>query len=268
MTNTMSRRPFLLAPFLLAPVALHAQERPPIVLVHGAWMGAAAWQRVAALLRAMGHAVLVPELPAHGDDQTPASSVSLGVYVRHVLDVIGDRRDIVLVGHSFGGIVTAAVAEAAPERLRRLVHVAGYLPRDGESAYALSQRDAESLVGRYWRQDDPQRHSPAFIAADGIVETFCADCSAADAAWPVERHRAEPVPPLATPVALTASRFGAVPKAYVLTTQDRTISPALQRAMAAAGGVTRMIELPTSHAPMLSAPEALADAIARLSMQP
>jgi pimeloyl-ACP methyl ester carboxylesterase len=251
----LSRRG-LLAAVLAAPAA-RAQAAPALVLVHGAWMGAAVWQRSAALLRDAGHEVLVPDLPARGGDAT------LARYVAAVREAAG-AREVVLVGHSFGGIVISAAAEAMPGQVRGLVFVAGYVPRDGESAYALSQRDPESLVGRFWRQEDPARFSPASIAPEGIVATFCADCAPDDAAWLVARHRAEPVPPLGTPVALGAG-FAAVPKGYVLTTQDRTITPALQRAMIAAAGIARVVELPTSHAPMLAAPEPLARAIATLS---
>jgi pimeloyl-ACP methyl ester carboxylesterase len=260
----LPRRALFAAPLLLATPA-RAQPRPAIVLVHGAWMGAAIWDRTATALRAQGFEVLTPELPAHGADPMPAAEASLDRYVQAVLAAIGDRRDVVLVGHSFGGIVAAAVAEAAPERLRRLVFLAAYLPASGDSAYSLSQRDPGSLVGRFWRQDDPARYSPASIAREGIVETFCADCGAADAAWLVANHRAEPVPPLATPVTLAAARFGAVPKAYVVTTEDRTLTPGFQRAMLAAAGITQVAELPTSHTPMLAAPSALAAAIASLA---
>jgi pimeloyl-ACP methyl ester carboxylesterase len=251
-----------------APLRAQAPAQPPIVLVHGAWMGAGVWRATAQALAASGHEVLAPELPAHGADPTPANEATLLRYVESVTATIGDRRNVVRVGHSFGGIVISAVAETAPERLRRLVYLAAYLPQSGESAYALSQRDPASLVGRYWRQEDPSRYSPASIAREGIVETFCADCAPAEAAWLVANHRAEPVPPLATPVALSAARFGSVPRAYILTSQDRTISPSLQRAMAAAAGIAAPVELPTGHAPMLSAPDALAAAIARIAAAP
>jgi pimeloyl-ACP methyl ester carboxylesterase len=247
----------------LLPAAARAQARPTLVLVHGAWMGGAVWQRSAALLTAAGHPVLAPDLPAHGEDQTPAADATLDLYVRSLRAAIGDR-EVALVGHSFGGIVISALAEAIPGQVRGLVYVAGYVPRDGDSAYALSQRDPESLVGRYWRQADPARYSPASIAPEGIVATFCADCTPDDGAWLVARHRAEPVPPLGTPVRLGAG-FAALPKGYVLTAADRTITPALQRAMVAEAAIVRTVELPTGHVPMLSAPAALAAAITTLA---
>ena len=256
----------LAAPGLLPEGRAAAQPAPPaLVLVHGAWMGAAAWTETAALLRAAGREVLTPELPAHGADPTPAEGMTLARYVEAVIAAIGDRPRVVLVGHSFGGVVVSAVAEAVPERVARLVYVAGYVPRSGESAYTLSRRDPESLVGRHWRPADPAANTPAWIAAQGLVETFCADCPDAAAAALVATHRAEPVPPLGTPVRLTPERLGAIPKGYVLTAADRTITPALQRAMLAAAGITEVAELPTSPAPMLSAPAPLAAALLRLA---
>lgn len=250
---------------LTAAPAPGQSARPTFVLVHGAWMGAIVWRATAARLREAGHEVLTPELPAHGADAAPPEGMTLARYVETVAGAIGERRGVILVGHSFGGVVVSAVAEAMPSRVARVLYVAGYVPRSGESAYVLSQRDPESLVGRYWRQANPAAGSPAFIATEGIVETFCADCPPELAAELLRAHRAEPVPPLGTPVSLTADRFGAVRKGYLLTTADRTITPALQRAMIASAGITEVVELPTSHAPMLAAPDLLARALLRLA---
>ena len=76
-------------------------------------------------------------------------------------------------------------------------------------------------------------------------------------------HKAEAVPPLGTPVALSAARFGSVPRVYVHTLKDNAVSHALQQSMlAAAGGAERVVSLDTSHLPMLTMPKALADVIA------
>ncbi|MEI7444446.1 MAG: alpha/beta fold hydrolase [Burkholderiales bacterium] len=140
--------------------------------------------------------------------------------------------------------------------------VAAYLPADGQSLYQLSMTDRDSRVGRWWRQADPQRYTPATIAAEGIVEVFCADCGEADRRRLVERHRAEAVPPLGTPVRLSAARFGSVRRAYVHTTEDNAVSYALQRSMlAAAGPASPVVTLRTSHLPMLTRPREVADAI-------
>jgi pimeloyl-ACP methyl ester carboxylesterase len=262
----LPRRHLLLAGALTLAGCAAPDLRTPIVLVHGAWMGADAWDRVAADLRARGLRVTAVELPGHGADPTPPEKLTLAGYADAVLAALPADRPALLVGHSMGGMVISAVAEKAPDRVARLVYVAAYLPRDGQSLYALSQNDADSRVGRYWTQADPKAYSPATLRADGIVDALCHDCSAADQQMLVRTHRAEAVPPLGTPVALTAARFGRVPRAYVHTRQDRAVSYALQKSMlTAAGGAAPVFELDTGHSPMLTQPRALADLLAGLA---
>jgi pimeloyl-ACP methyl ester carboxylesterase len=235
----------------------------PIVLVHGAWMGAASWDKVAAELRSRGLGVSVVELPGHGRDDTPAAALSMAGYIDAVGAALPAEGQALLVGHSMAGMVISGVAEKRPERIARLVYVAAYLPQDGQSLYQLSQLDADSLVPRWWRQADPQAYSPAWIDADGIAEVFCADGTAADRQFLIDTHKPEAVPPLATPVELTSARFGRVPRVVVHTLQDRAVSLALQRRMLAdAGGAARVVELDSAHVPMLTQPRVLADLIA------
>jgi pimeloyl-ACP methyl ester carboxylesterase len=235
------------------------------VLVHGAWMGQFAWAAVRPGLEAKGHTVITLDLPAHGDDQTPAEAASLDSYRDAVIAAIGARQEIVLVGHSFGGVVISAVAEAIPDQIKTLIYLAAYLPRSGESLYQLSQEDSASHVGPYWRQDDPARYTPATIAAEGIVEVFGADCAPADQALLVERHRAEPVPPLATPVVLSEARYGRVARAYIETLHDNAVSHLLQSLMLSRSPIERRAQLATSHSPFFSAPAELVAALVELA---
>lgn len=231
----------------------------PVVLVHGAWMGAAAWDKVVRELASHGVPVTAVELPGHGADATPPAQLTLDRYVAAVGQALPAGEPVVLVGHSLAGVVVSAVAESVPERIACLVYVSAYLPRDGESLYQLSQTDADSLVPQYWRQENPAAYSPAWIAPEGIAAVFAADASADDQEWLVRTHRAEALAPMATPVHLSDARFGRVPRIYVHTTQDRTVSFALQQRMVAASGpMARVAQLDTSHVPMLTRPVELA----------
>lgn len=244
------------------PTAATATARP-IVLVHGAWMGASAWDRVASDLRQRGFRVTAVELPGHGADTTPAAQLSLDGYVKTVLAALPAQGQAIVVGHSMGGMVISALAEQAPERVAELVYVAGYLPQNGESLYKIAMTDADSRVGAYWTQADPKAYSPASLRPEGIAEVFCTDCNEADRRALVSSHRAEAVPPLGTPVSLSAERFGRVPRSYVHTRQDNAVSFKLQQNMLArAGGARQTWELNTSHLPMLTQPRALADILA------
>lgn len=111
---------------------------PPIqpltfVLVHGAWADAGFWNGVAGELRRMGHKVYAPEYPGHGSD--PNTNVTHAQLSKAVADYIkaNDLRDIVLVGHSFGGSVVQKTAELVPDRIKRLVFMNAFVLGDGES---------------------------------------------------------------------------------------------------------------------------------------
>jgi len=110
------------------------------VLVHGAWSGAFRWKAVRPLLWAAGHEAYSPSLTGLGDRVHLASpETSLDTHVDDVVNLIKfeDLSEIVLVGHSYGGMVVTGVAGAVPERITHLIYVDAFLPRDGQSCYDL-----------------------------------------------------------------------------------------------------------------------------------
>lgn len=225
------------------------------VLVHGAWLGKFCWDGVKAKLENLGHEVITPELPAHGDDRTPANEASLDGYKQTVIDAIGDRENVILVGHSLAGIVISAIAESVPEKLQKLVYLCAYLPRDGESLYALAQEDKNSKTGQFWTQEHPEQYSPATIKPEGIAEVFCADAPPEIQQMLIAKHRPEPVPPMATPVNLSAENFGSVPRFYIETLRDNCVSNQLQKLMLSRTAVEKTFAIDSSHSPFFSMPE-------------
>lgn len=110
------------------------------VLVHGGWVGGWFWERVVPLLTAAGHSVLAPSLTGHGDRAHLADpAVSMQTHVDEVAAAIVDAElhDVVLVGHSYGGIVITAIAEQIPERLSHLIYLDAFVPHDGDSLASL-----------------------------------------------------------------------------------------------------------------------------------
>jgi pimeloyl-ACP methyl ester carboxylesterase len=109
------------------------------VLVHGAWLGGWCWQRVTPHLRAAGHEVYTPTLTGLGERAHLLSrEVSLDTHVQDILGVLEyeDLREVVLVGHSYGGMVVSGVAERAPQRLARLVYLDAWMPVDDARSMA------------------------------------------------------------------------------------------------------------------------------------
>jgi pimeloyl-ACP methyl ester carboxylesterase len=106
------------------------------VLVHGGGHGGWCYQRVAPLLRAAGHEVHAPTLSGLGDRaHLMRADIDLDFHIRDVVAVLHfeDLRDVILVGHSYGGMVITGVADRAPDRVGKLVYLDAATPRNGES---------------------------------------------------------------------------------------------------------------------------------------
>jgi len=228
-----------------------------IVLVHGAWADATAWQAVVPLLKAQGHEVIAVNLPGHGNDATSFANISLQSYVDVVKNAIGDRKNVILVGHSMAGLVISEVAEEIPGQIKELVYLAAYLPQNGESLLSLAKQDADSHVGKYLQID--QDTGSANVAKEGVIDVFAADAPAQVGDYLTNNIKPEPLAPLATPVALTDGKFGSVKKVYIHTTDDHAVSFTLQKTMVKNNGhVSKEYSLPSSHTPFISMPDKLA----------
>jgi pimeloyl-ACP methyl ester carboxylesterase len=231
------------------------------VLVHGAWMDKFCWVDLVPKLEAMGHTVLTLDLPGHGPDSTPSDTVTMAGYRDAIVQLINGRTNVILVGHSMAGVAISAVAEVIPNKLRALVFVSAYLPRHGENLLQLSQEDQESHVGSYWRQDDPEHYSPPWIAQEGLVDVFCADCSPQVQEIIKSHHRPEPLAPFTESVTLTDKNYGSVPRYYIETLEDHAVSHQLQSLMLSRVTVKKRFQLPSSHSPFFSMPDRLVDCL-------
>jgi pimeloyl-ACP methyl ester carboxylesterase len=130
----------------------------PYVLVHGAWGGSFGWRKVRPLLQQAGHEVFTPSLTGLGERAHLASpEVNLSTHVQDVCNAIWyeDLTDIILVGHSYGGMVVTGVAEQMPERIKHLVYLDAFLPAHGQSLYAMTNNAPRSESD--WRVPPLQR---------------------------------------------------------------------------------------------------------------
>lgn len=140
------------------------------VLVPGPWMGAWVWEHVTRGLRALGHEAYPITLSGLDDPYADVSDIGPETHVDDVLSVMEklDLTEAILVGHSYGGLVAAQVADRAPERVVRTVFVEGFLPHDGKAmlhAFPRSQHMDEleliSLHQGRWPVPDAE------VMADG-----------------------------------------------------------------------------------------------------
>lgn len=91
------------------------------VLVHGAWHGGWCWEKLRPLLEAEGHTVIAPDMPGHGEDRLPIEDQNLEKYARTVEALIAPLNEpVILVGHSFGGMITSQAACYIPNKIKNL----------------------------------------------------------------------------------------------------------------------------------------------------
>jgi pimeloyl-ACP methyl ester carboxylesterase len=117
------------------------------VIVHGAWGGGWAFKEVDRLLTGDGHKVYRPTLTGQGEKVHLATpEVNLSTHIQDIVNVIlyEDLHDIVLVGHSYGGMVVTGVADRVPDRIKHLVYLDAFVPEDGESVDAIRELAGKS----------------------------------------------------------------------------------------------------------------------------
>ncbi|ASJ73843.1 alpha/beta fold hydrolase [Granulosicoccus antarcticus] len=113
-----------------------------IVLVHGAWHGGWCYRDLAALLRSQGHAVFTPTHTGVGERAHQANeAITLETHVRDVQGCIESEEldDVLLCGHSYGGMVITQLAERIPEKIKTLVYLDAFVPENGDSLIDLLQ---------------------------------------------------------------------------------------------------------------------------------
>jgi len=231
-------------------------DKKNFVLVHGAWSAPYAWETVKALLLKEGHQVTVVQLPGHGQDPAEAKVLHMESYIKYVSDAItaiGSR--VILAGHSMAGVIISGVAEKIPDLVEKLVYVAAYVPLNGQSAYAISSLDKQSLLGASLLVSDDQAEFD--LKKEDIINIFCQDGSELVQQLILDNYRSEPAAPFAEPVVLSEERFGKTAKYYIETLQDHGIGNDLQKEMIAAAAITNIFRLNTGHTPSLSQPEEL-----------
>src|SRR4026208_1537517 len=124
-------------------------SKPTIVIVHGAWGGAWAFKKVEAMLRQKGFDVYRPQLTGQCDRVHLARpDIGLNTHIEDVVNTIlyEDLRDIILVGHSYGGMVSSGGADRVPERIKRLVYLDAMVPNDGESVQNIFGRGNDFIA--------------------------------------------------------------------------------------------------------------------------
>ena len=232
------------------------------VIVHGAWSGAHAWRWVRPLLRAAGHEVVTPSLTGLGERAhlaTPATNLDT-----HVTDVVAtlhfeDLSEVVLVGHSYGGMVITGVADRVPERIAHLVYLDADVPLDGQSELDLVPADERAGYEEAARtRGDGWRVPPPF--PDPLPPGL-----PAEVVWAVARMVPHPLATMTQPLRL-ANPALALPRTYIHCTENKDgepVPPHLDRVRTDPSW--RFVELAAGHTAHVTAPEKLTATLLRIA---
>lgn len=236
------------------------------ILVHGAFQDASGWAQVQHALTAKGQTAQTVEWAGRGDDTTPPQQITLENYRDAVIRVIEQHSEpVILVGHSFGGMVISTVAEAIPQRIKTLVYLAAYLPRSGDNLLSLSSQDKYSILGQQGNFVIAPDYTTASVPKNVFPSAFCPDCNAEQLAIVAASQLDEPLAPPNTKVELTDENFSRVRKAYIMTAQDLIVTPQLQALMLAYTPVHEVYSVNAGHAAYITAPESLADILLHIA---
>ena len=113
-----------------------AQQKPVYVLVHGAWGGGWAFKKTDSIMSAHGKEIHRASLTGQGERvHLNSADIDLSMHIKDVVNMIlyDNLKDVILVGHSYGGMVITGVADSIPDRIKKLVFLDAILPNDGES---------------------------------------------------------------------------------------------------------------------------------------
>ncbi|MFM8577099.1 MAG: alpha/beta fold hydrolase [Limnohabitans sp.] len=238
------------------------------LLVHGAWHGAWCWRRVLPLLAQAGHRVHAVTLTGVGERaHLLNAAIDLETHISDVMAAMDAEEldQVVLVVHSYAGMLGTAVADRRPQRLQHLVYLDAVLPKPGESwssTHASTTRNARIAAA----QADPLY---SFPPPDPSV--FGLD--AADHAWVQRRQTPHPGKPYTQVLDFDPQRVASVPRTFIHCTQPplATIDISRQRMVDPAfwGGAwlpgSRVVEMATGHDPMVSDPPGLAEILLALN---
>ncbi|KUJ61401.1 hypothetical protein AR687_13265 [Flavobacteriaceae bacterium CRH] len=237
------------------------------VLVHGSWQASFVWDEVKQQLEKEGHHVIAVELQAHGQDKSPLSEATLENYVNRVKAAISKvDGKVILVGHSLGGAIITQTATQVPDKIEKLVYIAGFIPGNGKSLFDLSSTDSGSDIMPPAIEFSADMTTANFSNPEvNIPKIFCHDCSEEQKALLVKNLIAEPIGPHGTPLKYDPAVFAKLDKYYIYTTEDHAISYAFQQKMVQEAGVTKTFTIKSSHSPFLSKPNEVSSILNNLT---
>ncbi len=234
------------------------------ILIHGSWHSAWNWHKVVPLLEKSGHRAIAIDLPGMGRDKTPIQEVKMKTTVEKICRLIDNTEGrVILVGHSKNGIMISQAAEYRPEKIEKLVYLAAYLIPNGKTQREYSLQDTAGVLKPYvMLYEDLAAHT---LLPEIYKEGLYHDCddTIPELAKLLLSH--EPVESGITPLQLSEENYGRVPRYYIECTEDRAVTPFIQRKMFEEIPCNKVYRMATGHSPFFSRPGELTDILCEIA---
>jgi pimeloyl-ACP methyl ester carboxylesterase len=239
-------------------VAPTAQPKT-FVLVHGAWHGGWCWRRVSDLLERQGHKVFTPTMTGLGErSHLLNDKVNLATHITDIVNVIKweGLSDIVLVGHSYGGVIISGVAEQVRDAIGSIVFLDAFVPEDGDSLAAKASQPVRDAIAALVEKRETTM-KPVSAAVFRVNEK--------DRAWVDAMCTPHPVATLTDKIAVAGARDRIAKKAYIRAKGYPSVpfDGAQEKLKAAAGW--RVYALPCGHDAMVDMPDRLTDILVEVA---
>lgn len=220
------------------------------VVAHGAWSAGWAWKKMRPLMRAAGHEFFTPTYTGLGERAHLAhADITLDSHIQDILAVLEaeDLRDVYLIGHSYGGMVATGVADRARDRIKHIIYVDAFAPKDGQSAFDLQQPEQVSQ-----RREAARKDGGGWRLATGPMPP---DTSAEDVAWAAPRRKPQPIKTFETKLKLSAEP--SAPRTYIYAKRARPDDGFRQFLERAGREGWKTYEIDASHNPHITSPDVL-----------
>ena len=232
------------------------------VLVHGGWHTGEGWQFVGAALEKLGHTTSTPTLHGHGKN-VDKIGITHAISTQAVIDCLvqQDLRDVVLVGHSYGGSVIQKVAEACHERIARLVFYNAFVLLDGQCLFDENPPHYKQLADALCNESkDDAFMLPFHICREAFFNSV--DFETARTLWE-EHFSPQPAQAFRDKLDLKAFFELETPRSFLNCTEDIALPPGPEHGwhprMSKRLGLYRLVQMPGDHEALLTAPQLLAE---------
>jgi len=234
------------------------------ILVHGSWHSSWNWHKVMPILKHKGHNAIAIDLPGMGRDKTPIQKVTMKSAVDKICQLI-DRieGEIILVGHSKNGIMISQAAEYRSHKIEKLIYLAAYLIPNGKTQQEYSALDTTGVLKPYvTRHPELGAHTlQSKIYKEGLYHDCPDDIT--ELAKLLLSH--ESVASASTPLQLTDKNYGSIPRYYIECTEDKAVTPFIQKKMYTETSCEKIYSMASSHSPFFSMPNELVTILSDIS---